>query len=315
LNGEADQRSNRDLTECEEVVRLSDRPRPSAASSVGDRMKLHRRHARAGGRDYTVISPRPGLDVRFSTNFFHGTWHVLSDYRGARFIGRLLWGLSFARVPGIVVVIDRPFLDPNPFDGAPADPILFAPAQLTPLSDRSAADLRRALPRAEHTGTVRWRTGGLDAAVETRRRAWWTPGEYRKPYMPPRGPERMARLGGFVSLCASPQWLREYAPYLYGLGEHTYRGSASAEIDWPNGELQIFRDYRRRVSAAQVARREILATVPVADNPEELIWKRGAEVRHRGRFRPFPSAPPEPEPAAVRATWPGPTPYGPVAVP
>jgi hypothetical protein len=255
--------------------------------SIDDRMKLHRRRVRVGGRDYTVISPRPSLDVRFSTNFFHGTWHILSDFRGARFLGRLLWGLSYTRVPGTVIVIDRPFLDPNPFDGARADPILLVPALLTPLSDRSAADLRRALPRAEHAGTVRWQTGSLDAVVEAGRqpKAY---GDYQAPYVEPPGPERMARLGGFVSFSASPQRLRSYAPHVYGLGKHVYQGSDYAEIDRPNGEVQVFRDYRQRVSATQVARREILSSTAAGENHEPLIWKRGAEVRHRGRFRPFP---------------------------
>jgi hypothetical protein len=266
------------------------RPRPAATAVIDDRMKLHRLHVRAGGRDYTVISPRAGLDVRFSTNFYHGTWHILTDFRGARFLGRLLWGLSFTRVPGTVIVIDRPFLDPNPFDGAASDPILLAPAMLTPLTDRSAADLRRALPHARHTGTVRWQTGGLDPVVAARKHRS-APGEHRIRYQPARGPERMARLGGFVALIAAPDHLRQYAPYLYETGDHAYHGSNHAEIDWPNGELQVFRDYRTRVSATQVARREVTATTPTADNLEELIWTRAAEARRRGRFRPHPTRP------------------------
>ncbi|HEX6682146.1 MAG TPA: hypothetical protein VF062_05100 [Candidatus Limnocylindrales bacterium] len=35
-------------------------------------------------------------------------------------LGRLLWGLAFQRREGALLVIDRPFLDPNPFDAAPA---------------------------------------------------------------------------------------------------------------------------------------------------------------------------------------------------
>ena len=41
------------------------------------------------GRRYTVVVPRLGMDCRFSTNYFHCTWHVLSDWHGARLLGRL----------------------------------------------------------------------------------------------------------------------------------------------------------------------------------------------------------------------------------
>jgi hypothetical protein len=88
------------------------RPRPQAATRVVDRLKLHRRQLWLDGRPYTVISLRPGTDARFSTNVFHGTWHVLSDWRGARLLGRLLWGLAYQHTPGTLVLIDRPFLDP-----------------------------------------------------------------------------------------------------------------------------------------------------------------------------------------------------------
>src|SRR5215467_6778077 len=105
---------------------------------IVDRLKLHRRLMRLDGRDYTVITLRPGTDARFSTNYFHDTWHVLSDWHGARLLGRLLWGLAYQRVPGTLVLIDRPFLDPNPFDAEPADPIVLVPARLTTLAGPAA---------------------------------------------------------------------------------------------------------------------------------------------------------------------------------
>lgn len=57
-----------------------------------------------------------------------------------------------------------------------------------------------------------------------------------------------------------------------------------AEIDWPHGEVQVFRDYRHRVSAARVARREILTELPQRpsrDSLNPMIWQRGTEVRAR----------------------------------
>ncbi len=280
-------------------MRLYDRPRPHAVSYVGDRVKLHRRVVRANGRDYTVISPRPGTDVRFATNFYHETWHILSDARGARLLGRLLWGLAYARVPGTVVLIDGPSLSTEPFEGTRADPILLVPAHLTPLTDRTAADLRRALPHARAGGTVRWHTHGLDAQVATARRVR-LPGEGWPPYDPPVGPERVGRLGGFVSITASPDHLREDALSVYQLADWLTRESEHVYLGWgqcygADGEVQIFRDFRARVSSARVARREVLAE-GATERIDERIWARAADVRHRGRFRPTPrdSATPAP---------------------
>ncbi len=265
------------------------RPRPSAATRIVDRLKLHRRRLWLDGRPYTVVSLRPGTDARFSTNFFHGTWHVLSDWRGARLLGRLLWGLAYQRTAGTLVLIDRPFLDPNPFDAEPADPIALVPALITPLSTKAARQLRQRLPlRGPADGTVRWHTHGLDAAVAERRTDRDRPvGSWRPPWIPPRGfQERMDRIGGLVTLAATPAVLKDTAAYVYTLGDYCYEGMAYAEIDWPHGEVQVFRDYRHRVSAARVARHEVLTDLPRPPAPETLnplIWRHGTTVRHRRR--------------------------------
>jgi hypothetical protein len=110
-----------------------------------------------------VITLRPGTDSRFSTNYFHETWHILSDFHGSRLLGRLLWGLAFQRNPGTVVLIDRPHLDPTPFEPEPASPILLVPEWLTPLRAGTVRALRGMLPlTAPPAGTVRWQTPGLD---------------------------------------------------------------------------------------------------------------------------------------------------------
>jgi hypothetical protein len=263
------------------------RPRPHAATRIADGLKLHRRELRLDGRQYTVVTLRPGTDARFSTNFYHGTWHILSDWHGARLLGHLLWGLAFQRRPGTLVLMDRPFLDPNPFDAEPADPIALVPALITPLTARAARELRRRLPLSgPNDGTVRWRTFGLAPAVAARRAAYDRPVSAERPsWIPPIGfQERMDRVGGLVTLAAVPSVLRDSAVYLYMLGDYSYEGMAYAEIDWPNGEVQVFRDYRRRVSAARLARSEILAELgaPVPrDTLNPLIWSRGALVRER----------------------------------
>src|SRR5262245_38255324 len=142
----------------DEEVRVPGRTRPRAATVVADRMKLHRHRLRLRGQQYTVVTLRPGTQARFSTNFYHQTWHILSDWHGARLLGRLLWGLAYQRVPGTLVLIDRPFLDPNPFDAEPADPIALVPALLTSLTDKAARELRQQLPLVASDGTVRWQT-------------------------------------------------------------------------------------------------------------------------------------------------------------
>ena len=286
------------------------RQRPDAATRIVDRLKLHRHRVRLRGRDYTVITLRPGTDARFSTNLFHETWHILSDWRGARLLGRLLWGLAYQRVPSTLVLIDRPFLDTNPFDAEPPDPIALVPAPLTSLTNKAARELREQLPLSgPNEGTVRWQTHGLDVAVAARRADRdRTAGDWRPPWIPPRGfTERVERVGGLVTLTAIPTMLRDYAAYIYTLGDWNLSGMAYAEVDWPRGEVQIFRDYRRRVLAAHIARREILAERPdrpARDTLNPLIWDRGHDIRHRGRA-------PVPVPASSAAPPPpAPTPYG-----
>ncbi|WP_156056105.1 hypothetical protein [Streptosporangium roseum] len=95
-----------------------------------------------------MITLRPGTRARFSTNFYHRTWHILSDPHGALLLSRLLWGLSFQRRPNTVVIIDRRFIDPNPFDAEQGDPIALVPADLTHLPARIARHLSRRRQRS-----------------------------------------------------------------------------------------------------------------------------------------------------------------------
>lgn len=253
---------------------------------IGDRLKLHRQRIRLAGRPYTVVTLRSGTDARFSTNFAHDTWHILSDWHGARLLGRLLWGLAYQRVPGTLVLIDRPFLDPNPFDAEPADPIALVPAHLTPLTGSAARELRQRLPLRGSDGTVRWHTHGLDVAVAERRAERARPvGSLRPRWIRPRGfQERMRRVSGLLTLAADPAALRSCAVQIFTLGEYDYRGMDYVDVDGANGEVQVFRDYRRRVSAARIARREVLTEL-ACPPARELIWQRGAEIRHRPRRR------------------------------
>ncbi|CPZ84566.1 Hypothetical protein ERS075662_02146 [Mycobacteroides abscessus] len=80
--------------------------RSRAAATGGSVMKLHRHSVVLDARPYTIITLRAGAHVRFSTNNFHETWHVISDESGAKTLARLLWGLAYQRLPGTLVLID-----------------------------------------------------------------------------------------------------------------------------------------------------------------------------------------------------------------
>ncbi len=287
-------------------------PRPTAATRIVDRLKLHRRRLHLDGCDYTVVTLRPGTYARFSTNYFHETWHLLSDWHGARLLGRLLWGLAYQRMPGTLVLIDRPFLDPNPFDAELSDPIVLVPALLTPLRNRAARELRRQLPlRGPVDGSIRWHTPGYAPAVLARRaRQARSVGEWREPYVRQTGfQERVDRIGGLVAFAAVPQALREYATYVGTLGDWSQDGMSYAEIDWPHGEVQSFATTRAGCRPpGWPARRSSPSTQShwARSTLRSLIWTRETAVRHR---RWPPAKPPVPATATV-ATWPTATPYG-----
>jgi hypothetical protein len=263
---------------------MARRQRPATARAAADGMKLHRRSARLDGRTHAVIGLRPGTTARFSTNFFHETWHVLSDRHGARLLARLLWGLSYQARPGTILMIDRPFLAPTPFDADPADPVVVIPGWLTFFGDRAARDLNRRLPlTVAPEGTVRWRTYGLDVAL-TDPQGWVRENSPR--WMPEHG--GAARRGGLIVLTApSARVLREWAVCLGGLDvanewgmDHAYLGP------WPyTGEVQVFAEFHRMVSVARRARAEVLARPGGApEDPQRLreaVWHRVGAVARR----------------------------------
>ncbi|MEV6559160.1 hypothetical protein AB0M22_25830 [Nocardia sp. NPDC051756] len=261
------------------------RPRPGSA---GDEMlKLHRRTMVLDGRVYTVVTLRPGSDFRFSTNRFHDTWHVLSDWRGARVLARLLWGLAYQRRPGTIVVIDPAHLDSNPFDGAPSDPIVLVPSELTVFTREAAVALRRRLPlRDRSEGTVRWQTFGLNHAVDEVE-AWRAKdiGERSTDYLPqPTGWLRVDRIGGLITVFGAADQLRDLARSLATLGTYAYCGMDYHYLDYPetNGEVQIFRHYRSRVKTARRARTDLLGQAhrgPITEEAEQAIWSHAAAMR------------------------------------
>jgi hypothetical protein len=186
-----------------------------------------------------------------------------------------------------LIVIDPEHLDPNPFDAAPADPIVLVPSELTVFTRAAAVALRRQLPfRQRSEGTVRWQTFGLRQAVDELRE-WRAlgPGERIWPHQDRSAvPAWVDRLGGLVTIFGAPAQLRSWATDLATLGTYAHDGMDYTYLDEAGytGEVQIFRQYRRSVNIASQARAEVLTRAD--GNAEELdrsIWSQAATIRRR----------------------------------
>ena len=132
-----------------------------------DRLKVHRRGLVLDDTRFTVLSPRPQTDVRFSTNAFREAWHIVCGIDSARFLARILWAMAYQHGSPTIVAIDEEFLVPNPFDAEPSAPIAVINTELaTPSTDGFGA-LRSQLPLSStpSEGTVRLQTRGLDIAA------------------------------------------------------------------------------------------------------------------------------------------------------
>ena len=232
-------------------------------------LKLHLRVLDVYGTTYRVVSPRPSLGVRFSTNYFHGTWHILAACDGAHVLARLMWGLTFQRQPGTVVLIGREHLCPTPFESDRPDPILLVHAGLASVDVDLLRALRRELRHTRPT-TIRWNTFGLATAQPPRYESLRSM----------RSRERMSRRAGFICYTAPRAILRDTALALGAMRTGDYHFLAAAE-----GEVQIIPCFHSSVSAAAVARREILggARDIASETQRDAIYDRCAAVLERRR--------------------------------
>src|SRR5262245_33708097 len=110
-------------------------------------MKVHLRVMPLAGRTFRVVTLRPSAGVRSSTNYYHHTWHVVSDTAGAGVLARLMWGLAYQKQPGTLVLIAEPHLVATPFDGARSDPVVLVPAGLTSPCEDALRQLKARLCR------------------------------------------------------------------------------------------------------------------------------------------------------------------------
>ncbi|HEU4410594.1 MAG TPA: hypothetical protein VFS43_35390 [Polyangiaceae bacterium] len=244
--------------------------------------KLHLRLVDVNRRTYRVASLRPGCGVAFSTNYYHQTWHVLSDPAGAAVLARLLWGLAFQRQPGTLVCIHGPHLRPTPFDADPSDPVVLVPTALTPVVNDDLRALRERLRRPSREGTrINWPSFGLDRALDDNRPAYQlSPAEHWKRF---RGDDQLEvrHAGGCVVIAGPPDALRSAARSVHHMSRgggddgqgYLYLGRHQAR--YPDGEVQIFDRYHAMLSEAAEARRRTLESGDAPREKEALLWAIG----------------------------------------
>ncbi len=223
------------------------------ANAVG--LKLHLRVVPAGRTTLRVVTLRPATRARFSSNHFHETWHVLTDRAGAFVLARLLWGLSFQRVAGTVVLIDGAHLVPTPFEADPAPPVLLVPPWLTHVDDATLRALRPQLRKPWPSKTIRFHTFGLPGDDAADERHWKDPSRRRD-----EAREHVELRAGFICWSAPALSFRETARRVYPMRHcrrMDYHYVAYAGLR-PEGEVQVFRDFDGMRTAAGVARRSVL---------------------------------------------------------
>ncbi len=250
-----------------------------------DVLKVHRRAVRVGQRVFQVLSLRPATRVRFSSNFFHDTHHILTGTAGVRVLSQVFWALAFQRVPHTIFLIDGEHLEPTPFEADPALPIAIVPEALTHVDGPTLRQLRARMP-LRSDGTVRLTCFDLAARAEARDWRTWRQLAAQRPR------ERMGERGGFRCYTAPPDILRDEALTLYGMagcrgdGYHylAHQGSWSHA---PDGEVQVLEAFAERARSAQVARAEVPPEGRLASDAEkEAIYRaadRARERRARGR--------------------------------
>jgi hypothetical protein len=94
------------------------------------------------------------------------------------------------------------------------------------------------------------------------------PGQ-RQWHPPPDARHRISRTRGMLTLTATAPELKSWAVAVARLGDWLQDGMDYTDLNGTDGEVQVFTDYTRRVSAARTARCDILAgpagTLSLAD--------------------------------------------------
>jgi hypothetical protein len=256
-------------------------------SAAPARLKVHRRSFVVDRRRCTALTLRPTTSQRFATNYFHATWHVLSDRGGARLLGRLCWAMAHSRHEGTFVLIDPRFVVPNPFDADPSSPIVVVNSDISRFGRPVAQELRRRLPCAARSeGTVVLQTNGLDVALDDVDAFWDVDGSARSGRPAHQDRRFISRVNGLVVMAAPSPVLKDWAVSSLRLGERFYRGSDYTELDgkpgeWRSGEVQIFADFTAMVSRARTAREQLFpgrSHEELTDDERAQVWYQPARA-------------------------------------
>ncbi len=181
---------------------------------------------------------------------------------------------------------------PTPFAAAPALPLLFSvvdsPAAAR-LDEEHLAALRRWLRKpGPPATTVKLQTFGMAAAIEREERETARYHLSDDEWQPLWAKERMSKRAGLLCYSAPAEILRAQALVLQQMPRGTYRGmnyhylaegrnSSRHKYRAPEGELQIFSDFRERVAAARLGRtvaveRPDRDTRPLTDHERWSTW-------------------------------------------
>jgi hypothetical protein len=256
-------------------------------TKLSEGLKVHLRVVEPlPGRVLRVVTLRPQTSVVFSTNHFHDTWHLLTDGAGAAILGRLMFGLAYQRKPGTVVLIAPPHLVPTPFEGDPADPILLVPDGLTSIDAELLRALRVRLRRVPMSPTtIRWHTFGMPAAIADDER-WYRMPRAERDRLERR--EKMSKIGGYICYTAPQEILKDTGLAIYRHRDDTsssYTPLATGHSSYwqMDGEFQTIMRMRDKVSAAVVARRDVIGErrLLAGDDERAAVWSRQFEALDR----------------------------------
>lgn len=266
--------------------------RPGNRNAADDpRLKVHLRLLPLNGKIWRILTLRPGTDAAFSTNYFHETWHIISNEPGARLLARLFWGVSYQRGPGTIFLLHGEHIRPTPFEAEPSQPFAICPANLSPPDPQAFRELKRLLPRLPNpTATIRLQTWGLD---ETLALEEWDERESRAGLgsngddAPLWQRERMTSEGGIICYTAPPVVLRVQGYSIARMEIRRGVGQTHHELadrherrsgGIGDGEVQIFSRYRDMISEAAEARREVAqdrgaaCTPPPKEISRQAVW-------------------------------------------
>jgi hypothetical protein len=253
-------------------------------------IKLHRRVVRLDDANWTVLSPRPGDPGVFATDRFHEIWHIVGGPAEAEILARLFWALAFQRHERTMILIDGPFLVPNPFDADPSSPILLVNSNLGTPRRNALDELKAKLPlTGPSLGTVKLRTVGLDRALEDPAAYEDRPEQREAQHNPHQWREWMDRVHGIIVYAAPDAVLRQQAVMIAELPTYFRNGSMEADLadrHWrreqsdQQGDAQIFAEpiieRSLRIRELREQRFPGRSCEELSDDERQELWGLGA---------------------------------------